>query len=243
MQKSKNIYKKTKEIKSKYGQKTVQKTHTFDLTNAKVVLKCTSKKRIHLGSFFLLFLRENVIMILLDELYEKLLREFWLLKEDDWIEWIAKDNDFRDDCDKFDGCYFIVKQMPMYPQHPRCQCQIKKLPTAISRKTVKVNCDIKKFEGYIFSDKYDDGKRELFESWGLNIYDSENLQSLYKTQAIEKYCEGEYEYIGTNDYFAKIKIIIEITTIEGKNQKVNTIWKIGRKGELTLITPYSGHSY
>ena len=85
-------------------------------------------------------------MILLDELYEKLLREFWLLKEDDWIEWIAKDNDFRDDCDKFDGCYFIVKQMPMYPQHPRCQCQIKKLPTAISRKTVKVNCDIKKFK-------------------------------------------------------------------------------------------------
>ena len=43
MQKSKNIYKKTKEIKSKYGQKKVQKTHTFDLTNAKVVLKCTSK--------------------------------------------------------------------------------------------------------------------------------------------------------------------------------------------------------
>ena len=62
MQKSKNIYKKTKEIKSKYGQKKVQKTHTFDLTNAKVVLKCTSKKRIPTKkttiapSWFLLFL-------------------------------------------------------------------------------------------------------------------------------------------------------------------------------------------
>ena len=66
-------------------------------------------------------------MGLLNEIAEKLLKNFLSLKEDDWIEWIAQPNDWQDDCDKFNGCYFIVKQMPKYPQHPRCQCRLKKL--------------------------------------------------------------------------------------------------------------------
>ena len=41
------------------------------------------------------------IMGLLNEIAERLLKNFLSLKEDD--------------CDKFNGCYFIVKQMPKYP--------------------------------------------------------------------------------------------------------------------------------
>ncbi len=55
-------------------------------------------------------------MGVLRETIEKLLRNFISLKEDDW----------QDDCDKFDECYFIVKQMPKYPQHIKCQCRLKR---------------------------------------------------------------------------------------------------------------------
>lgn len=50
-------------------------------------------------------------MGVLNELSEKLLRFFLSLKQNDWIKWIAQPNDFQDDCDKYDGCYFIVKQL------------------------------------------------------------------------------------------------------------------------------------
>jgi len=182
-------------------------------------------------------------MGLLNEELEQLLREFFSLKQDDWVEWVAKDNDFRDDCDKFNGCYFVIKQMPMYPQHPRCQCKLKKIAKTLLNITAKANCDIRKFNGYIFSDKYDDGKREIFEFWGFDTGDSEYLQSFYIAQAQKKYCQGEYEYVGTNAYFPKIKIIIEISDKDGNTQKINTIWQLGKRGEITLITPYSGHSY
>lgn len=182
-------------------------------------------------------------MGLLNEIAEKLLRNFTSLKEDDWIEWIAQLNDWQDDCDKFNGCYFIVKRMPKYRQHPNCQCQLKKIAKPIPNVTAHATCDINKFTGYLFSDKYNDGKKELFESWGYMIEDSEYLQQLYISQAIQKYCDGDYQYVGANDYAAKISIVITIVNKEGKEQKVNTIWKLKPKGEIELVTPYSGHNY
>ena len=72
---------------------------------------------------------------------------------------------------------------------------------------------------------------------------SEELQQLYISQAIKKYCDGEYQYAGVNDYAAKISITITLINQEGVQQYVNTIWKLKGKGEIELITPYSGHSY
>jgi len=69
------------------------------------------------------------------------------------------------------------------------------------------------------------------------------LQQLYVSQAIQKYCDGEYQYVGVNDYCAKISIIITLTNQGGVKQHINTIWKLGQKGKIDLITPYSGHSY
>ena len=51
------------------------------------------------------------------------------------------------------------------------------------------------------------------------------------------------KYVGVNDYFAKISIIVTLTNKDGVEQHINTIWKLGKKGEIELITPYSGHSY
>ena len=83
----------------------------------------------------------------------------------------------------------------------------------------------------------------MFESWGYTIEDSEYLQQLYISQAIQKYCDGEYQYAGVNNYATKISIEITLTNKAGKEQKVNTIWKLKPKGKIELITPYSGHSY
>ena len=69
------------------------------------------------------------------------------------------------------------------------------------------------------------------------------MQQLYISQAIKKYCDGEYQYAGVNDYAAKISITITLINQEGVQQYVNTIWKLKGKGEIELITPYSGHSY
>ena len=159
------------------------------------------------------------------------------------MEWIAQPNDWQDDCDKFNGCYFIVKQMPKYPQHLRCQCRLEKIAKPIPYITANATCDIRKFMGYIFDEGKNKGKKELFESWGYTIEDSEYLQQLYISQAIKKYCDGEYQYAGVNDYAAKISITITLINQEGVQQYVNTIWKLKGKGEIELITPYSGHSY
>ena len=83
----------------------------------------------------------------------------------------------------------------------------------------------------------------MFESWGYTIEDSEYLQKLYISQAIQKYCNGEYRYAGANDYGAKISIIITLTNQGGVKQHINTVWKLGQKGNIDLATPYSGHSY
>ena len=136
-------------------------------------------------------------MDVLNEIAEKLLRGFFSLKNDDWIEWIAEPNDWQDDCDKFNGCYFIVKQMPQYPQHLKCRCRLKKIAKPIPNNTAKASVDILKFTGYIFSDKYDDGKQELFKNWGYTIEDSEYLKQLYCQLSLQLiHCKFLKEHFG-----------------------------------------------
>ncbi len=182
-------------------------------------------------------------MGVLSETTEKLLNFFLSLKEDDWIQWIAQKNDWQDDCDKFNNCFFIVKNMPNYPQHINCQCRLEKINKPIPNVTAKAICDIRKFTEYIFSENYDDGKRELFESWGYKLYDSEYLRNTYIEQALQNYCNGDYAFVGTNSYSAKIKIYINLLNNKGVNQKISSIWELKSNGTLKLITPYSGHVY
>ena len=132
-------------------------------------------------------------MWLLNEIAEKLLKNFLSLKEDDWIEWIAQPNDWQDACDKFNGCYFIVKQMPKYKQHPRCQCWLNKIAKLIPYITENATCDIRKFAEYVFDEEKSKGKKELFEGWGYTIEDSEYLQQLYISQAIQPVIEIKQE--------------------------------------------------
>lgn len=179
-------------------------------------------------------------MSILSEISDKLLRFFLSLKEDDWIEWKAQDNEYHDNCDKFNGCYFIVKQMPKYPQHRYCQCRLDKIAKPIPNITAKANVDIRKFTEYVFSDKYDDGKKTLFENWGYNIDDSAYLQQLFVSQAEQKYCGGDYLFKGTGQYYANIQITIELPTNSGKTQKIKTGWTVYPNGIIKLSTPFTG---
>lgn len=83
----------------------------------------------------------------------------------------------------------------------------------------------------------------MFESWGYTIEDSEYLQRSYCSQAIQKYCDGDYQYVGVNKYYAKISITITLTNRNGVEQYIKTIWTLEKNGKIDLATPYSGHSY
>ena len=179
-------------------------------------------------------------MGLLNETTERLLKNFLSLKKDDWIEWIAQPNDWQDDCDKFNGCYFIVKQMPEYPQHPNCQCRLEKIAKPIPNVTAKATCNIGKFTKYVFDEINNKGKKELFESWGYTIEDSEYLQQLYISQAIQKYCDGNYIFKGTNDYTVRIEIVIVMQTPQKGTVRIKTGWSLLKNGEIKLATPFSG---
>ncbi len=180
-------------------------------------------------------------MGVLSEETEKSLRFFLSLKEDDWVQWIAQKNGYRDDCDKFDGCYFIVKQMPKYPQHQNCQCSLKKIVEPIPNVTARASIDIRKFTEYIFSEKYQDGKRELFEHWGYTKEDSDYLRELYARQALQKYCDGDYVFKGVGKYYTRIEIVIDIKTKDGKMIHIKSGWALYPEGEIKLSTPFSGY--
>ena len=179
-------------------------------------------------------------MNVLNKISEELLRFFLSLKEDDWIKWEAQENEYYDNCDKYNGCYFIVKQMPKYPQHPFCQCKLDKIAKPIPNITSEANADIRKFTDYVFSEKYDDGKKTLFENWGYNIGDSVYLQQLFVSQALQKYCDGDYCFKGTGQFNANIQITIELPTDSGKMQKIKTGWAVYPGGVIKLLTPFTG---
>ncbi len=171
---------------------------------------------------------------------EKALKFLFSLKDDAWVEWIAQENDWQDDCDKFNGCYFIVKQMPKYPQHRNCQCKLNKISKPIPNVTATATCNISKFTEYVFHETKNKGKKAIFESLGYTIDDSEYLQNIFTSQAVQKYCNGDYVYKGTNDYSARIEIVIDLPTKDGRTLRIKSGWSLQQKGEIKLATPFSG---
>ena len=60
------------------------------------------------------------------------------------------------------------------------------------------------------------------------------------SQAVQKYCNGDYVYKGTNDYSARIEIVIDINTKDGRTLSIKSGWSLSPKGEINLTTPFSG---
>ena len=146
-------------------------------------------------------------------------------------------------CSVLSGCFFVKSRLPTKQGGPKgllhnnCDCELLK----ISKPTynVKAVCNITKFSGYVFSEKYaTNGKKELFESLGFSIEDSQNLKDEYEYQAKRKYLNGDYIIRGLNsEYGQDINIIVELISPTGKNVNFVSGWKVHPLGLITCNTP------
>ena len=109
----------------------------------------------------------------------------------------------------------------------------------ISTPIISVYCAIGKFSGYVFSEKYvDNGKKELFESLGYTIENSEWLKAEYERQAKQKYSNGDYIIRGLNPQYGQdINIVIELLTPIGRRVEIISGWKVHPLGLITCNTP------
>lgn len=179
-------------------------------------------------------------MAILDKVRERLLKFFLALKEDDWVMWRAEEDACVDACAKLNGCYFVVKQMPLFPKHPNCRCRLWKIAQPIPNVTATAECDIRKFTEYVFNESNQDGKRELFTGWGFAAEDSAYLREMFMKQALQNYCAGQYTYVGVTRHCVKIAIIIRLPGRSGEVRVIKTGWNIHRDGRISLATPFAG---
>lgn len=140
------------------------------------------------------------------------------------------------DCTALDGCYFMERNMPKFPQHDNCDC--KKI--TISKKTVNTNanaeCPLEKFTNYIFSDEEKSkGKKVLFESLGFTLKDSEALKRELEKQSLSNYLLGNYLLKDLDSNGQRLAIPI---TLAGKS--FYTGWMLEPEGKIRNTTPFGG---
>lgn len=139
-------------------------------------------------------------------------------------------------CTSMDACYYAEKEKPEYPQHSRCDCLIKAIPYSLVEESFKIIFDLEKFTEYIFNkdNKNNNGKFELFTSWGYDVTDSEYLITEMSRQAKEKFLRGEYLISGNTGYGTNIRIFMNIG---GKTFWSG--WQILPRGVIRCNTPYA----
>ncbi|MBR2468429.1 MAG: hypothetical protein IKB42_05260 [Clostridia bacterium] len=136
-------------------------------------------------------------------------------------------------CTKLDGCYFVERKMPEQPQHERCDCtKLNKSQTQV-KDVSNSECDIRKFTDYIF--RGTGGKKDLFESWGYTLKDSQILQKEFEKQAREQYIKGNYELKGLDYNGQRIAIPINL-----KGNIFYSGWMVYPNGKLKNTTPFGG---
>ena len=146
-------------------------------------------------------------------------------------------------CSVLSGCFFIKSRLPKKQGagkgllHNNCDCELIKI--AKPTKQIEAICDIRKFSGYVFSEKYiKNGKKTLFENLGFNIEDSQFLKEEYENQAKQKYLNGDYVIRGLDpEYGQDINIVIDMVSPMGKNVNFISGWKVHPLGLITCNTP------
>lgn len=138
-------------------------------------------------------------------------------------------------CLNLNGCCFVKEKCPDQPLHTNCHCYT----IDISQPDIKSECPIEKIRDYIFSELKSNGKKDLFESWGYNIMDSEDLKNEIEKQAQLIYSVGDYELGKLNDYGQRISIVINLKR-KNIDEYVSFVsgWMIYPNGKIILTTPY-----
>lgn len=143
-------------------------------------------------------------------------------------------------CLNLNGCCFVANKCPPKPLHPNCHCYT----IDILSITAKAECPIEKIRDYIFSELKSNGKKELFESWGYSIINSEEIKKEIEKQTQRAYSVGDYELGKLNDYGQRISIEITLKRLD-KNERVSflTGWMVYPNGRIVLTTPYGGKKH
>lgn len=140
-------------------------------------------------------------------------------------------------CLNMNGCCFTEDNCPEAPLHDNCHCKAERIDNV----TVTAECPIEKFTGYIFSDKYiNNGKKELYQTWGFTISDSIILKAEFEKQAYNIYLSGEYMLGEMNSYGQRIEIPITLNCKNGQKVTFKTGWMTYPDCKIILITPYGG---
>ena len=138
-------------------------------------------------------------------------------------------------CRNLNGCCFVKEKCPT-PTHAHCHCKLE----YIKPPSIKAECAIAKFEEYIFHPTNNSGKKDLFESWGYGIMDSQQLQQEFVRQAQIAYSAGAYKLAFVDDYGQRINIEITLKTNNGEYVTFNSGWMVYPNGRIVLITPFGG---
>ncbi len=143
-------------------------------------------------------------------------------------------------CLNLNGCCFVANKCPPKPLHPNCHCYTIDIPSI----TTKAECPIEKIRDYIFSDLKSNGKKELFESWGYSIMESEEIKKEIEKQAKLSYSVGDYALGKLNEYGQRISIEIKLKRLN-KNEFISflTGWMVYPNGKIALTTPYGGKKH
>lgn len=138
-------------------------------------------------------------------------------------------------CLNLNGCCFVVGKCPEQPLHLNCHCYT----IDIQSITAQAECLIEKFTEYIFVEG--NSKKQLFESWGYSIIDSQYLQQEFIKQAKLAYSVGEYELGKLDKYGQRINIVIKLNR-KNTNEYVSFVsgWMVYPNGKIILNTPYGG---
>lgn len=140
-------------------------------------------------------------------------------------------------CLALDKCWFNNALKPKLPQHRKCHCVVKNITRPMPNITAEAKCDLEKFTGYIFSDKYAwNGKRDLFKILGFSINDSQYVKQEYENQAVKNYCNSKYTLGKLDEHGQRINIDIKFTK-NGRNIVFTSVWMVRPKGEITNNTP------
>lgn len=179
-----------------------------------------------------------------------------LFNNNDWVKWIhegtspAKTQINKElnlvygaisnhcaKCMNLNGCCFPRSKVPQRPLHPKCHCWL--MP--VSNIPFEANCDLRKFKEYAFIHSEHSDKKELFESLGYDIIDSQQVLEEYCRQAQEKYANGEFILHKLDAYGQRINIKITLQRKNGNgNVSFETGWMVYPDGEIKLTTVFAG---
>lgn len=84
-------------------------------------------------------------------------------------------------------------------------------------------------------------KKQLFESWGYSIIDSQELKNEFERQAFIAYSVGDYALGKISSFGQSINIRITLKR-KDKNETVTflSVWMVYPNGRIVLTTPYGG---